>query len=435
MVINILKILVTIISLAASIPSIAFCHGWGAYDQGAKARSMGGGFTGLADDPSAIFYNPAGITQLDGNQISVGFIIPIIRGQFESDGTSGIPGTNQGDETDIEDQFFLIPNLHFTSKINDNLSLGIGEYTVFGLGFEWPDSFEGRFGPGGINAEIQTMTLNPVVAYKVTDSLSLSCGARFERAEINLKNNIYVAPGVDEVRSEISGDDIGMGWNAGLLYKITEGFSMGLSYRSAMKHSFSDLDVDFSPQIGMLGPFPVGILNTKADLDVTLPQFASFGFAWSKGPFTMTFDGYWWDWSEIDRLDFKLDDPVAGQTSMTIPMDWEDTWSWAIGCEYIINALDRDISLRAGIMYDECPIPDETVSPVGFQGDNILYNIGIGSMVGPLYSDLCFGYVYTLDRTYNNPNGDAANPGGGRVTGEFKDYETFLIGINLTYKF
>lgn len=435
MVINMLKILVTILSMLAINTSMAFCHGWGAYDQGAKARSMAGAYTGLADDPSAIFYNPAGITQLDGNQLSAGFLIPIIRGHFESDGTSGIPGTSQGDETHIKDQLFIIPNLYFTYRINDKLSLGIGEYTTFGLGFEWPDSFEGRFGPGGINGEIQTMTLNPVAAYKVMDSLSLSFGARLQRAKINLKNNIFIASGVDEVRSEIAGDNIGIGWNAGLLYKINEELSMGLSYRSAMKHSFCDLDVGFSPQIEMLGSFPIGILNTKADLDVTLPQFASFGFAWSKGPFTMTFDGYWWDWSEIDRLAFKLHDPVAGQKSLEIPMNWENTWSWAIGGEYIINALDRDISLRAGIMYDKCPTPDETVGLSGFQGSNILYCLGIGSMVGPFYSDFCFSYIDYKDRTYNNANGDAPNPGGGRVTGQLKGYETILIGANLTYKF
>jgi len=414
---------------------MVFCHGWGGYEQGAKARGMGAAFTGLADDPSAIFYNPAGITQLDGNQLLLGFSIATVQGDFESAGTSGIPGTSPGDKTSLEEQYFLIPNFYFTSKINDKLSLGIGEYTIFGLGFEWPNSFEGRFAPGGINGEIQTMTLNPVAAYKVSDKLSISVGGRIERAELNLQNQIFVAPGVDEVRSEISGDDIGLGWNAGLLYKITENLSMGLSYRSIMKHSFEDLDVEFSPQIGMLGLIPVGILNTKSDLDVNLPQFASFGLAWSKGPLTLTFDGYWWDWSEIDQLAFKFDNPVAGQSSQIVPMNWDDTWSWAMGAEYVINALGRDISLRAGIMYEECPVPDETVSPAGYQGDNIIFSTGIGSMIGPLYSDFYFSYVHTKDRTWNNTIGSATNPGGGQVTGEFRDYGSILIGGSLTYKF
>jgi long-chain fatty acid transport protein len=272
-------------------------------------------------------------------------------------------------------RYFLIPNFYATSKINDNISLGLGEYSIFGLGFEWPDSFEGRFAPGGKNAELETMTLSPVVAYRVTDNFSLSVGGRVERAELKLENKIFVAPGVDEVHSEISGDDYGLAWNAAMFFRFSDEWRAGFNYRSKIKHSFEYLDVDFSPQIDTLGPISIGINNTKAQLDITLPQFASFGLAWSRGPLTITFDGYWWEWSEIDELNFMLDDPVAGQTSLVTPMNWDNTWSWAIGAEYKVNAYDRDISLRGGFMYEECPVPDETVSPVGFQGDNLLYSI------------------------------------------------------------
>ena len=180
---------------------------------------------------------------------------------------------------------------------------------------------------------------------------------------------------------------------------------------------------------------PVGITNTNADLDITLPQFASVGIAWSKSPFTVTLDAYWWDWSEINQLNFRFDSPVAGQPSMTVPMNWDDTWSYAIGFEYVINAFDRDVSLRAGFMYEECPIPDDTVSPAGYQGDNLIYSIGIGSKIGPVYSDFFFSFIDTRDRSWKNALGYAPNPGGGQVTGEFEGYQTFIIGSNLTYRF
>jgi long-chain fatty acid transport protein len=430
-----LKLLVILIAVAVLLPSSVFGHGWGGYEQGAKAHGMGGAFTGLADDPSAVYYNPAGIVQLDNTQASLGFAIPTIRGHFKSNGTSGIPGAESGDETDLKDQYFFIPNFYLTSKINEKLSLGFGEYTIFGLGFDWPNSFEGRYAPGGKNGQLETMTISPVAAYQITDKLSFALGGRVERADLLLDNKIFVAPGVDDVRSKISGDDYGVAWNTALLYKLCDDIRAGLNYRSKMKHSFNDLDVDFTPQIDKLGPIPVGILNTEADLDVTLPQFASLGLAWSKGPLTITLDGYWWDWSEIKELDIKFNDPVAGATSMVTPMDWDDTWTWAIGAEYVINACDRDVSLRGGFMYEQCPTPSKTVIPPGFNGDNLLYNIGVGSMIGPFYSDFFLTYVYTKDQTWNNTYSYAPNPGGGPVTGEFEDYNTFIVGSNITYKF
>jgi long-chain fatty acid transport protein len=418
------------------IPSWAFAHGWAGFEQGAKAHGMGGAFSGLADDATAAYYNPAGITQLEGTQISVGFALPTINGKFKSAGTSGIPGASAGDETDLESQTFFIPNFYLTSKMNDKLSLGFGAYTIFGIGFEWPDSFEGRFAPGGKKAELTTLTLSPVAAYQVNDKLSLSLGARVEQADLKLENKIFVAPGVPEVSSEISGDDYGYGWHAAMLYKFSDNFSLGLNYRSKINHSFDDLDVNFSPQISNIGPIPVGLTNTKADLDVDLPQIISLGAAWLRGPLTLTFDVYWWNWSTIEELKFLFKEPVAGQTSMTLPLSWEDTWTYAIGMEYVIKAFNRDISLRGGFMYEQCPVPDETVSPVGFQGDNLLYNIGLGSKIGPVYFDFFFTYVQTKDRTWNNNDtGNAPNPGGGPITGEFSDYNTTVFGSNITFKF
>jgi len=202
-----------------------------------------------------------------------------------------------------------------------------------------------------------------------------------------------------------------------------------------MKHSFDDLDVAFSPQIDTLGTIPIGLRNTKADLDITLPQFVSFGIAWSRGPLTLTLDGFWVDWSELDALNFELDNPVAGKTSLRTPVNWNDAWSWAVGMEYIVNVWDRDISLRTGFMYEECPTPNETVMPIGYNGDNFLYNIGFGSKFGSFIFDFYVTYNYTEDRNWNNQNGYAPNPGGGQVTGEFTDYESSIIGANLTYKF
>lgn len=425
-----LHVLLFLFQIVLLFPASAFSHGWGGYEQGAKARGMGGAFAGLADDPTAVCYNPAGIVQLDGTQISLGFAVPTVTGHFKSAGTSGIPGDTAGRETDLETQSFFIPNFYATTQVTDKLFLGLGEYTIYGLGFEWSDSFPGRFAPVGKNATLETAGLSLVSGYKITDKLSIAAGGRVERANLELQNDVFVAPGLDVVDSEVSADDYAVAWQAAFLYKFTEEWRAGLSYRSETRYSFETLDVDFSPQIPM-----VGLMSTKADLNITMPQNISLGVAWSRGPLTVTADAYWWQWSSIDRLYFRLDQPVAGQDSMSVPMDWDDTWSYAVGCEYVLKAFDRDISLRAGFKYETSPVPDETVNPAGYQGDNLLYDIGAGTKIGPLYYDIFFSYVDTKEREWNNAGGDAPNPGGGRVSGDFEDYSTYIVGANITYKF
>lgn len=425
-----LKDLLLLIQILLLFPASAFSHGWGGYEQGAKAKGMGGAFTGLADDPTAVFYNPAGIVQLDGTQISLGLAVPTVTGHFKSAGTTGIPGDTASHETDLETQTFFIPNFYATTQVTDKLFLGLGEYTIYGLGFEWSDFFPGRFAPVGKNAKLETAGLSLVSAYKITDKLSIAAGGRVERANLELQNDVFVAPGLDVVDSEVSADDYAVAGQAALFYKFTEEWRAGLSYRSETRYSFENLDVDFSPQIPM-----VGLMSTKADMNITMPQFISLGAAWSRGPLTVTADVYWWQWSSIDRLYFKLDQPIAGQNSMSVPMGWDDTWSYAVGCQYALKAFDRDISLRAGFMYETSPVPDETVNPAGYQGDNLLYDIGAGTKIGPLYYDIFFSYVDTKDRAWNNAGGNAPNPGGGQVSGEFEDYATYIVGVNITYKF
>jgi len=425
-----LKDLLLLIQIVLLFPTSAFSHGWGGYVQGAKAESMGGAFTGMADDPTAVFYNPAGIVQLDDTQISLGVGIPIVTGHFKSDGTSGIPGDTAGHETDLETQAFFLPNFFATTHVTDKLVLGLGEYTIYGLGFKWSDSFPGRFAPVGKNVVLETAGLSFVSAYSISDKLSIAIGGRAERGYLELENEAFVAPGIDTVNTKVSGDDYAVAWQTALFYKFNEEWRAGLSYRSETQYSFNDLDVDLSPQIPMFG-----LTNTKAKMDVTMPQFVSLGVAWSRGPLTVTADVYWWQWSTVDRLHITFDQPVAGQSSTSVSLNWDDTWSYALGCQYILNAFDRDISLRAGFMYEQSPYPAETVNPAGYQGDNLLYNIGAGTKIGPLNYDIFFTYVDTKDRKWNNANGDAPNPGGGRVSGEFEDYATYIVGVNITYKF
>ncbi len=129
-----------------ALPAFLFANGFDIYEQSAKAVGLGGAFIAQADDPSAIFFNPAGIVQLEGTQLSVGVCAIRPTMQFKTDGNPAM-GTAPGQTWTIKDHVWPIPNAYLTHRINNNISAGIGMFSHFGLGVNWPNTFEGRFSP------------------------------------------------------------------------------------------------------------------------------------------------------------------------------------------------------------------------------------------------------------------------------------------------
>lgn len=415
------------------IPSAAFGGGYGGFVQGAKSHAMGNAFVGLADNPTAVSINPAGIVQLDGTQILIGMTVADFHGKFVSSGNAGM--NKRGDESSLEQRTQYVPNLYITHKINDLLAIGFGEYSVYGSAWRWKNEFEGRYVPTGKEGTLTTATVSPVIALKIIDGLSIGVGGRLEYMETIFENWNYILPLFPRPKLHIKAEDYAVGWDVALLYKIIDNFSIGIHYRSEINHNTKDDDVLFSPNVRFLQ-----VRDTKASFSFNFPQNLTFGLAWSQGPVTFTLDGTWWNWSHTNKdCVIKFKDKVAFNSSITSPWDWSDSWSVGVGGEYKVNALNRVISLRAGYMWDQCPIPDSTVSPPGLLNDFHEFMIGAGFPIGPLYTDLYFAYTLTEDREWNNSGGDYRHPGRlfsqRRITGEFEDYNAYLIGLDLTYKF
>ena len=288
------KVFILCLLVSLLIPSVAFCGGYSGFILGSKAQAMGSAFVGLADNPTAISINPAGIIQLDKTQFLMGTTIADIHGHFVSSGEAGI--NKKDEESSLEQKYQFIPNLYITHKINDWVAIGFGEYTVYGASFIWEDKFEGRYVPTGKEGTIQTMTLAPVVAFKIVDGLSVGVGGRVEYLKTVFDNMNYIAPFLSEPNVKMTAKDWALGWDIAALYKINENFSTGIHYRSEINHYTDGDDVKFSPQIRMLQ-----IRNTDASFDFTFPQNVTLGFAWSQGPVTLTLDGTWWNWSHSNQ--------------------------------------------------------------------------------------------------------------------------------------
>ncbi len=411
--------------LFSFVPLYVFGNGFYIYEQGAKAVGMGGAFTAQADDPSAIFYNPAGISQLEGTQVMFG-VSPIMpSAAFESDGSTPLGAAGQ--TWHAEDHTWTIPHFYITHKINQKISIGLGSYSNFGLGTEWPDDFEGRFTTGAGKAFIKTVTISPIVSYEPITGLSIGIGPAYRYLDINLRNKKLLGmspsgPVVGTLR--LKGDDWDWGYAVGVRYQITSALSAGATYLSEVKHDLHSGKASLNNDTNgaRVTGFPQG-----AAAKLTLPATAIFGLAYKVSGFTFETDAQWTEWSSYRKLRVELD----SGNSMESRKNWHNTWTFRLGGQYSLN---KYVDLRAGIIWDESAVPRETLDPLVPSGNRWLYCTGLGIHLGSLTFDLAYNYLDDQDRRWKNESGNIAGTPY-QVTGKFKDAHAHIFSLSTRYQF
>src|SRR5512136_695884 len=216
-------------------PASSFGAGFALFEHGARAVALGGAFGATADDPTAIYYNPAGIAFLPGTQIAAG--VYFITENVTFDGANPYPGAAYS--VDMKKQIFFPAHLFLTGKLSQNLSWGFGVFTPFGLGTWWPDDYAGKY--IAKRTDLKTYDLNPVLAYRFSDSLSMAVGFDYLLSDVDLTRSIGVINPYTQQVAEVGQVHLdatvhaGQGWNAALLAKLGGGVSFGASYRSKIK--------------------------------------------------------------------------------------------------------------------------------------------------------------------------------------------------------
>ncbi len=411
--------------------SLVFAGGFLVYTQDAAATGMGLAYTAQADRPSAVFYNPAGINQLEGTNISAGGSIIIPRTNYRSFST--------GQKTEMDHHTYFLPNFFVTHKINDKFAAGFGVFCPFGLSTDWPDDWEGRF--ISTFAELRTLSLNPVISWQVLPKLSLAAGFNQVFSDVELKRSIDLSPyspffgglPLPEARTRMDGCGQGQGFNLGLLYHITEDINLGMSYRSRVDLHYKGTARFNIPRSGF-GPgvdVPLrGLLpDGDASTDVDLPSIFVVGLATTAlRDWTFEFDFHWVNWSSMDRLFINFEKPSP--PDLNIPRDWHDTFFYSLGAKC---QLSESIVLRSGYMFRNTPIPDNTFDPILPDSDQHIVTIGAGYQKGGLGIDLAYMALLYNDRSIRAYDPTTGIPIGGR-NGEYESFCS-LIGINLQYVF
>ncbi|MGB6410524.1 MAG: outer membrane protein transport protein, partial [Candidatus Deferrimicrobiaceae bacterium] len=257
---RVLALLVVLLFSATS----AMAGGFRLPEAGAKAMGMGFAFTAQADDPSAIYFNPAGIVQLEGDNLMVGMTyIKANGGSFS--GITPLTGGASVSETQ-KDLDFFVPNAYFTSKASPNFAYGVGIFSPFGLGQEYENRNTSIFRSQITKIDLKTLVVNPTVAYKVNDLLSIGAGIDFMYGKAKLSRTPV---GIDSAtgfpanlyNGDLDGDGTAWGFNLGMLVTPIKQLKIGVAFRSKFDLDIDDGDVHlgsvFSGNINTpLGPLP-----------------------------------------------------------------------------------------------------------------------------------------------------------------------------------
>ncbi len=368
--------------LACTLCVNAQAEGFALTDWGARGTALAGGMVGRADDASAVAHNPAGITQLPGTQMILGVtgIAP-----------SGDVVTEQGGvetSTAVENNLWLNPHFFITHQYNDDLYLGLGLYSRFGLGNSYPTPWPGR--ENLVSVKLQTFSINPNIAYKITDKLSLALGVEVMYASMTLEKDQAMAPGLYN-RQKLSGDSVGFGGNAALHYTFNEQWSAGLTYRSRVKQ---DVRGDFEWRDKVMPA-----MQPDADLfgTLNLPQVITAGVAYKYSP-NLSFEVgvVHTDWSAYQSLDIVLEDPYNATSHS--PKNWKDTWTFNISTEY--KALDW-LTLRAGYSYETSPMSDSTLDYMTPSDGRMRFSGGFGFHGENWTADLAYSYILINGADYD----------------------------------
>lgn len=386
----------------------------GLVNAGSAARAQG---------PSTIASNPAGMSYLDGTQVSAG--IQLLFGDlgFERDGSTTNTGGNGGNALP------LIPGASFfiTHQVDEQWNLGLGFYGDFGVAQDYDDDWAGRYHVQ--ETSIIGVSLVPSASYRINDEWSLGLGLRAMYGMLETEASINRAPFglLDRSDGQFSYEDQTWGYGArlGVIHAPRPGTRIGFAYSSAIDLDFDErLDVDGS------GPLLARLDGSKVQLDMTVPQTLSLSlYQQIDEKWAVLATLGWQDWSEFGEVGVEVDTSASSAQARTIDANYQDTWHLSLGAQY--QATPK-LLWNVGVAYDSSAVSDSdrtVMLPM-----DASWRLGTGA-------------TYRLDRNtdlnlswdliwFGDMPVDQTKPlSGERLSGEYRNAWIQTLAGNMTWRF
>lgn len=401
-------------SLATLVCGQASAAGFQLIDQ--NAGGIGNAYAGSAasaENASTIFYNAAGLTELSNTNISGGLTAIEATCRFHNEassagalaaGNTAVDGCGSG----------IIPNAYISSSITDDIHVGIGINSPFGLMTKYQSPWIG--GAQSIKFDVKTININPTLAIRANDNLSFGFGLDWQRFKSEYERLVgtFNVPGVAStagVTAAINVSDNAWGWNAGALLKLSPATKIGLSYRSSLDHKAKG-DLSLRSDGSATATATMNALNAAGasgavSVDLKAPDIWILSAAHHLNDrWELLADISRTGWSSIPRLNIVKAD---GSMVQTINTDYRDTWRVALGANY---QLYDNVKLRVGTAYDQTPTKG-TTSRFTFMPDNDRIWLSFGTQWQPTKTsavDFGAAYIYLRDSRIHNDQSNPANP-------------------------
>ena len=402
------------------LPLATLAGGYRLPDQDAFATARGEAFVATADNPSAIYYNPAGITQLEGQNFRVGFYSIDLEPNYKSP----ITGNRYGNQ----DNLHAIPQLFYTiSPTNLPLTFGLGVYSPFGLGVKWPQ--DTGFRTLGTESSLTCATVNPVVALKLSPTFSLAGGITFNYAMIDLRQGLFsqTTP-TDGFRFDGSGWDVG--YNLGLLWKPHDKVAIGLTYRSALTVDLKGHTEDFVAPLSLAE-------RTSAHAQLPIPATATVGISYRPTPkWNFEFDADYADWGSVRTLVVQQTQPTAvsqgfgaypGNANISLPLNWQSSWYYEFGAT---RYFDNGWHVSAGYIFNQNSTPDANYTPLVADLDKHFFSVGVGRK-GKEYD---FDVAYQFGYGTSTVTGSAPSAAGQTADGNY-EFISHALSVSVGWHF
>jgi long-chain fatty acid transport protein len=404
----------------------------------AAAVGMGGAFVGEADRPSAVFYNPAGIVQMDTAEISAGLTTLSPQLNYKSP---------SGQDVSMRRDTFIFPHVYVTTPIKGNFYFGVGENSNFGAGNDWaPDSLASFTRYTMIHDEFDNQDFMLVGAYKINDHFSIGAGAIDDNSRKEKEFKLLQATGDGDAQNKSR--DNAWGWDLAGMFKINDQNQVGLTYKSPIQHTYrGKLYLNNLDPAGLGFLFGGNSFETRTFEKVTLPQSVDLGYSFKPTKkWKFNFDLEWTDWSSVKQSLISFPDlsgplQLAQQGVLAInnpqSRNWHSVWSEAIGGEYSVN---DNLRLRLGFIHHQSPIDNSNFDTTFADLNSNAVTTGIGfNLTHNITLDIAYVAVFAETRKVNTTQGsvftgDSGLIGNPTLNGTYTEFIN-IGSATLTYKF
>lgn len=396
----------------------------------AEALGKGLAFAAQADNPSAVYFNPAGLTQLkDKTYLSLGAaaIQPFCTYKDAS-----------GNQTDRRRQVFTIPNAFVVSDFGlEKFSFGIGGSSYWGLGTYWSEDSFSKY--VSTKSDYSTQDIMFTGAYAINDNLSIGAAADYTKSYANKKKKLNQSTwlGVDGDFQLKAKDNSAWGYRLSTLYKFNKEHSFGLMYRSPVDIKYKGkVYLDGLNGVYASAPYFGGAAyETEITSKTTLPQSIVMGYCYKPtDKLKFEFDAEWMDWSSIqeEKIDFPSESNATRLSVLNggnpAPKDWHSAFAYALGAEYKVNDI---LKLRTGYLFHKTPIPQANFDTALPDASSNTVTLGVGINLNKNATfDLAYAGMFYVKRNISNNVGSLS---GVNINGEYKSFINIYL-VTLTFK-